>query len=865
MAGPQLRASGAVPIDGAWELTAVAPGNATTPGELDALSPQWTTCQGPMPVAAALRAAGQWSLEQSRDFDADDWWYRCRFSSATPGAPVTLRFQGLATIADVWLNGESILHSESMFVAHAVDIAPGLRGENELVLRFHALAPRLTARRPRPRWRSRLISHQSLRWYRTSLLGRMPGWCPPVAPVGPWRPILIDTAPALVEHAEIHVALDGDDGVVTIRLHLGSTHPAGIRGTVSVGDADASFTAGARSNSQPLAVVVRVPGPRRWWPHTHGAQPLYAVRASLEIDGVSTIVDLGRVGFRTIDVDRDTDGNGFGLVVNGTPVFCRGACWTPLDLATLSGTDADYRNALVQLRDGGMNMIRVGGTMTYETDAFHDLCDELGILVWQDFMFANMDYPAEDEAFARSVDAEATQVLERLGSRPSLAVICGSSEVQQQAAMLGLPAERRHNPLLERQLPAIVHRLAPETAWLPSTPTGGTFAFQVDAGAGHYYGVGAYLRPFEDARRANVRFASECLAFSNVPEAATIERVLSGGETAATHPRWKSRIPRDPGVGWDFEDVRDHYVERLFGLSAVELRTRDPERYLSLGRVATGEAMLRTFAEWRRPGSTCRGGLVWFARDVWPGAGWGVVDSTGRPKAAYWFLKRILAPVALLAADEGLNGLWLHAVNDTADPIEADLHVTLYRDGIRHGAAARTTVTAPARGHRSIHADALFDGFLDLTYAYRFGPPGHDLIAATLTERSAGVVLAATSYTPLTLPVDRHRDLGLSARFEPLEGDKAGGCALIIETGRFARAVAIDVDGWLPDDNYFDLEPGLTRSIALRTVASGAAPGGAMTGGVWALNGRGPSIIRPPVIGSSAPATPVTTKAHHAP
>ena len=154
-------------------------------------------------------------------------------------------------------------------------------------------------------------------------------------------------------------------------------------------------------------------------------------------------------------------------------------------------------------------------------------------------------------------------------------------------------------------------------------------------------------------------------------------------------------MPRDAGAGWDFEDVRDHYVERLFGVAPAELRARDPERYLALGRVATGEAMLRTFAEWRRPGSSCRGGLVWFARDLWPGAGWGVIDSTGRPKAAYWYLKRALAPVALLTADEGLNGLWFHAVNDTIEPIEADLRIARYRDGADAGHSGPLDVEYP--------------------------------------------------------------------------------------------------------------------------------------------------------------------------
>jgi beta-mannosidase len=242
-----------------------------------------------------------------------------------------------------------------------------------------------------------------------------------------------------------------------------------------------------------------------------------------------------------------------------------------------------------------------------------------------------MDYPWADDAFARGVALEVTQTLARLQSRPSLAVVCGNSEVEQQAAMLGLPESRRPH-LSEGPLPDLVQTMAPAAVWLASTPSGGTFPFQVDSGVSHYYGVGAYQRPFEDARRAGVRFAAECLAFSNVPDAAAIGLTLRGGEAPGSHPRWKARVPRDAGVGWDFEDVRDHYVERLFGVVPADLRARDPERYLALGRVASGEAMLRTFSEWRRPGSSCRGGLVWFARDLWPGAGWGVVDATGRPR-----------------------------------------------------------------------------------------------------------------------------------------------------------------------------------------------------------------------------------------
>ena len=357
----------------------------------------------------------------------------------------------------------------------------------------------------------------------------------------------------------------------------------------------------------------------------------------------------------------------------------------------------------------------------------------------------------------------------------------------------------------------------------------------MDSGVSHYYGVGAYRRGFDDARRARVRFAAECLAFSNVPDARTVDVVLNEGERPGHHPRWKARVPRDAWSGWDFEDVRDHYMERLFGIRPADLRAGDPERYLALGRVATGEAMLRTFAEWRRPGATCRGGLVWFARDLWPGAGWGVIDSAGRPKAAYWYLKRVLAPVALLSADEGLNGLWLHAVNDTTGQLDVELRVALYHEGTQRGQPARTILNVPARGSRSVHADALFDGFLDLTAAYQFGPPGHDVVASTLRDRATGALRAAAYYFPRPLPVAHSPDLGLTARAEPT----AEGYEVVLQTERFAHAVAIDVEGHFPDDNYLHLEPGETRRVRLRTTTRGALP----RGSVSALNGRGSAPI----------------------
>jgi beta-mannosidase len=185
----------------------------------------------------------------------------------------------------------------------------------------------------------------------------------------------------------------------------------------------------------------------------------------------------------------------------------------------------------------------------------------------------------------------------------------------------------------------------------------------------------------------------------------------------------------------------------------------------------------------------------------------------------------------LFTADEGLNGLWIHAVNDTTEPIETDLRIAIYQDGLLCGAPVTTRISVPARGHHSVHADALFERFRDLTYAYRFGPPAHDAIAASLRDVGTGLFRAGACYFPGPLPAGRDRDVGLAVRAEPSAAD---GYALVLATERFAHAVAIDVDGFVPDDNYLNLEPGETRTVGLRAVTSGLLP----RGRVSVLNGR---------------------------
>ncbi|HEX2675439.1 MAG TPA: hypothetical protein VHM19_02335, partial [Polyangiales bacterium] len=597
-------------LAGSWELASVAARAAATPAEIERASVTWAPAQVPCTVASTRRAAGRDVFREPVALDAGDHWFRCRFAAPVraDGARVTLRFEGLATLAQVWLNGELLLESTNMFVPARCDVTERLQPQNELCIRFASLDADLAKKRPRPRWRTRLTDHQQLRWQRTSLLGRMPGWSPPVHAVGPWRPIelVVHDSVELLE-ARVRATLDGLQtraGKLSAELVLDKLSAGAVaRAELNVAGISAPLALSERDGKLVLSGEATLRDLEPWWPHTHGKPALYPAQVRVQLGAREHVIDLGRVGFRSIEVDREK--GFFALRINGEPIFCRGASWMTPDSVSLPSGDADYLPSLIAARDAGMNMLRISGTTCYESDAFFRACDELGILVWQDFMFANMDYPIDDAAFAASVEAEARGLLTQLPAHPSLAMLCGGSEVEQQIAMMGLPREQWAGKLFHELLPALQRELAPSVPYVTSTPTGGALPFEPRSGVTHYYGVGAYLRPLEDARRAEVRFAAECLAFSNVPDESTFSEFLRDGERPVHHPAWKTRVARDVGASWDFEDVREHYLRTEFGVDPLELRYTDLERYLALSRVVTGEVMARTLEEWRRARSTC--------------------------------------------------------------------------------------------------------------------------------------------------------------------------------------------------------------------------------------------------------------------
>ncbi len=779
------------PLEQGWTLTLTDAGACATPADLPT---SLESLPAPVPgtVAATLHDAGRFDPARPEPLDHRDAWYRLTLDE--PPGDAILRFEGLATIAEIWLNGEKRHVSENMYAPF--DLPVTLTGNDTLAISFRALKPRLQKKGPRARWRPQMMSEQGLRLFRTTTLGYMPGWCPDVHAVGPWRPIkLIRPDGFCLKSPSFSATLtDQGEGIVTFSCE---TPPPGL--LLASNDEKAPFTPDGETRA---TARLTLPGVKPWWPATHGEPALYDV--SLILDGVS--FPLARTGFRRIEVDRGVDGKGFGLRINGEPVFCRGAVWTSASITRLPGSRAAYKPWLKLAAEAGMNMIRIGGTMAYETPDFFALCDELGLMVWQDLMFANFDYPVKDEGFVAEVRAEVSAFLKATAASPSLAVLTGGSEMHQQGAMLGLPESAWKTPLTQDILPALAAEHRPDVPFAENSPSGGPQPFFVNEGIGHYYGVGAYERPLADVRRANVRFAAECLAFSQVPQQETLEKHLS--VPAVHHPDWKARVPRDRSASWDFEDTRDHYLRELYGEDPARLRRENPARYLDLSRALTGEVATETFAEWRRRGSSCRGALVWTLQDLLPGPGWGVIDATGEPKPVWYALKRAFRPVQVLFTDEGVNGLSVHLVNETAEALDLMLSVAALRDGHQAIVSGQRALRLEARETQEIPATDLFGAFFDTNYAYRFGPPSHDAVIARLSANGECVAEA------VHFPLGRAKALHGGEITVSLHRQDEG-WTLALSASRLQQSVHLSVEGYRAADDWFHLAPGAEKMVRL--------------------------------------------------
>jgi beta-mannosidase len=640
---------------------------------------------------AALAWIGRtdWRYETTLEWDGSD------VAGGSDGATVDLVALGLDTVAVVRLNGVVVGESANMHRSYRFPVTGLLRpGANTLSVTFTgALTAAEQAAREqggRPH-----VNRHPYNAIRKMACDYGWDWGPEIMTAGIWRPLYLETwQQAGIDGVRPLVAFDGDTGVVSTYVDLrwaagtaGATDP--LRLDVSVGDQVTS--ARIRPGREAVLVEVRVPAARRWWPRGYGDQPLYDIAVRLR-DGGSVLDEWhGRIGFRTVAVDTTPDEHGtpFTLLVNDRPVFARGFNWIPGDCFPSRVTRELYAERLGQACEANANLIRIWGGGIYESEDFYELCDELGLLVWQDFLFACAAYP-EEEPLLGEVVAEAREAITRLSPHASLAVWNGGNEDVWGYHDWGWPPELDGRSWGWRYyteiLPALLAELDPTRPYVPNSP----YSFDPDLhpndtahGIKHIWDVWNEL-DYTEYRSHRPRFVAE-FGFQGPPAWATLMR--------AVHD--EPLLPDSPGMlaHQKAEDGSGKLARGLAGHLPAPRTLDDWHWATSLNQaraVAYGVEHLRSLTPY------CMGAVVWQLNDVWPVISWSAVDGDGRRKPLWHALRRAFAD-RLLTIQPRDGAPALVAVNDSDEPWQGTVTVT--RRGFDGAELARAEIglAVPAR------------------------------------------------------------------------------------------------------------------------------------------------------------------------
>lgn len=567
-----------------------------------------------------------------------------------------LVFEGLDTYASVFLNGELLLEADNMFRSWRIRVNGKLKPRNTLLIVFHpveARARQLAGKVP-------YTLPEGLRSYvRKAQYHFGWDWGPKFLTAGLWKPVRLESGHDLhlMQLSIITQSLSGNNASATALVKVHSDRRGKVSLLLRSREAGVKLIQELTLNkgAQQISIPFTATNIRRWEPNNRGAQPLYSFECFFVEDTLMKAAT--NCGFRTVHLiqEIDTKGRSFGFRVNGKDIFARGANLIPPD-AFLSRTHAsDYVRIVQEARDANVNMLRVWGGGVYLPDAFYHACDSLGILVWQDFMFACSMVPG-DTAFRRNVRLEAIEQIERLRGHPSLALWCGNNENdegwknwgwQKQLGYAASDSARIYSDylqLFEELLPRLVDSLDATRAYWPSSPKHGWGRKEsMQEGDSHYWGVWWGMEPFEKYREKTGRFMSE-YGFQSAPDASSWKNYISTLSLDDPGLRHHQKHPRG------FETI-DHYLTRYFR------KAGNMEDFTYASQLVQAYGMKIALDAHRRSWPSCRGSLFWQWNDCWPVISWSAVDYSHRKKMFYHVAKKAFEPLwlSLQESDAGLD------------------------------------------------------------------------------------------------------------------------------------------------------------------------------------------------------------------
>ncbi|UYN99728.1 MAG: glycoside hydrolase family 2 protein [Devosia sp.] len=742
-----------------------------------------------------------WTMERSFEASRDD-----------VAGYLTLTLAEVDCIATIFLNGDVVARVDNSFVRHDIDVTGKVHeGTNSLRIEFD-IAPDVAKARadahPFPIPFTKNYQTNGLRGIHMNFIRKAAchaGWdwgiC--TMPIGVYGTMSLRRSRLARQES---VQVEQAHGEKSVELSIRTRVFAFAEGEVEIEHriADQVITDKVRvvAGENLLTHNVTIRDPKIWWPTGQGEQPLYELVTNLEGEITSR-----KIGLRKLEwiVEKDEIDHSFKCRINGRDITMMGANWIPADAIPSRVTPAVIRDLLDSAKAANMNMLRIWGGGQYEPDYFYEMCDELGILIWHDFMFACMSYPS-DRKFLDNVRTEITQQVRRLSHHASIAIWCGDNEV---IGSLSWYPETKADPgrylanydRLNSMLGNIVEDEDPARRFWPSSPSLGYLDFSDGwhsdtRGDLHYWDVWHSAKSFEAYRTVNPRFASE-FGFQSFTSMNVIETFAEPKDRNPSSPVMENHQRNDGGNARILETMT-----RYFRFP------RDFEQMVFLSQIQQGLAIKTAIEYWRSTKPRCMGTLYWQINDIWPVASWSSLDYGGQWKLMHYMAKRFFLPVNVVAvpqvrevqtnsrgipvAGQMPDEIVLKAINDTGAPVAVALEVR----AVKVGGGDRIVFSGnTAVGPDAAIAAATVD-MQDLA--------GDEFLYFTWRD-AHGQVLGANDYFPKAY---KAYDL-VPATIASSWSDRNGLAVLTLESDKpaiFATA-SVDVPGYF-SDNAVTLLPG---------------------------------------------------------